>query len=576
MLSNAALFAVLVLSAAGVAAAGAATGGDAFPESRLITPAQGALLNSWANSSNTWKLCYTTFTMDKTSPAVYHKNCDKYKPTVTVVHNTGGRPGRCKGVWNYQDQLDFPSPCSPIGSNCSDPVGGPGQTGDCPSGGHGYGQCAGQCSFDDSACPVAGPPCGPTNPGNFTFGGYADATWSGDRVSKGTPACFIFGLGPDEPVHYGQSSQWASTSDWPAWDQLWIGGTSQFNPTGAGGPPGTYGSCSGPHPLQCGGDGNWGETELEVWRPVCAADAHCGAHETCDAKDGSCVCAVGWSGPGCGTCDKSRFCSGRGSCVLPSPSNTPACHCDAGYSGADCSTFAGSPLFPETRIVSPEWGTALDGWMPAGIPAGQVWKLCYSSDTMDKTTAEFHKRCDQYNKTVSVAKNTLGFDTSGTEGRPDNMKGATFGGFADESWSASGCGPGSWGGGCYKGTSANFIFGLGIPGGKPDGSDGTFRYPAKRGATNHFQLAGNDYWPVWGTVSVPDLFMGYKGAPGGETAGCWANARGGRTYEPVSEKGEYPVPPPLCGSLSMGVWGETELEVWRMATAEELRAASGP
>ena len=78
--------------------------------------------------------------------------------------------------------------------------------------------------------------------------------------------------------------------------------------------------------------------------------------------------------------------------MLPSSGNTPPCHCDAGYSGADCSTFAGSPLFPETKIISPKWGTALGSWLK---PAGQVWKLCYSSDTMNKTTAEFHSRCDQ-------------------------------------------------------------------------------------------------------------------------------------------------------------------------------------
>merc|ERR1740130_1488086 len=92
--------------------------------------------------------------MSKTSPAVYHTNCDKYKPTVTVVHNAGGRPGRCNGVWNYQDGMDVPSPCSPIGSNCSDPVGGPPGP-QCPDGGHGWGHCEGQCSFDGSGCPVA-------------------------------------------------------------------------------------------------------------------------------------------------------------------------------------------------------------------------------------------------------------------------------------------------------------------------------------------------------------------------------------------------------------------------------------
>jgi hypothetical protein len=60
--------------------------GAAFPGSRLIAPAHGALLNSWANrtAEQTWKLCYTTFTMSKTSPAEFHKSCDQYKPTFTA------------------------------------------------------------------------------------------------------------------------------------------------------------------------------------------------------------------------------------------------------------------------------------------------------------------------------------------------------------------------------------------------------------------------------------------------------------------------------------------------------------
>ena len=32
--------------------------------------------------------------------------------------------------------------------------------------------------------------------------------------------------------------------------------------------------------------------------------------------------------------------------------------------------------------------------------------------------------------------------------------------------------------------------------------------------------------------------------------------------------------PPICGSVSIGVFGETQLEVWRMATAEEELAAA--
>ena len=435
---------------------------SAFPESRLITPAQGVLLNRWAEqpAEQPWKLCYTTFSMDKT-PAAFHKGCDQYKPTVTVVHNAGGRPGRCQGEWEYQDGESGSQSCSPIGATCKDranPGGGPA----CPDGGHGSGKCEGVCASDcimrpgngcqvDEKCSVLGSPCGPyapspygpTNPGNFTFGGYAGATWGGGVQFKGPPAGFIFGLGPQEPEHFELHGQWVGPGFFPAWggvtpifglpnaDGLWIGGTSMHDPTGDHGegfPPGIPdGGCS--HGL-CGGNGNWGETELEVWRPVCYTDANCGAHQSCDANDGLCSCESGWSGLDCGTCDKKHFCSGRGSCVLPSSGNTPPCHCNTGYSGADCSTFAGSPLFPGTKIVSPEWGTALDNMtQQSGVQAGQVWKLCYSSDTMNKTTTEFHKRCDQYNKTLTVGHNSLGPGTSGTIGRPDSLIGRTFGGF---------------------------------------------------------------------------------------------------------------------------------------------------
>ena len=119
--------------------------------------------------------------------------------------------------------------------------------------------------------------------------------------------------------------------------------------------------------------------------------------------------------------------------MLPSSGNTPPCHCDAGYSGADCSTIVGSPMFPGTRIISPTWGTALDEMMQHPtrdgpvVPAGQVWKLCYSSDTMNRTVAEFHARCDPHDITLTVAHTF--HVRSGTLGRPDSLVGVTFGGF---------------------------------------------------------------------------------------------------------------------------------------------------
>ena len=62
--------------------------------------------------------------------------------------------------------------------------------------------------------------------------------------------------------------------------------------------------------------------------------------------------------------------------------------------------------------------------------------------------------------------------------------------------------------------------------------------------------------------------MGYKGPPG-HVADCETNARGGGTYAGAPDEPSGVQGPPICGSISLGVWGGTQLEVWRMATAEE-------
>ena len=156
--------------------------------------------------------------------------------------------------------------------------------------------------------------------------------------------------------------------------------------------------------------------------PPCRTAADCGAHQTCDTADGSCHCASGWTGAACGVCD--RPCGDRGSCVSTG-AYAGVCLCDSGYDGTNCSTLLyKSPLFLETQIVTPEWGTLLNDW--AKQPVDQKWALCYSSDTMNKTTDEFHKRCDQYAPTVTVAHNSLG---------------RTFGGFVRPSPAQPSCLP---------------------------------------------------------------------------------------------------------------------------------------
>ena len=86
---------VLVLLCGAGPAAGAGTGtgagagAGAFPESQLVSPAQGVQLNAWAEQTvdQRWELCYTSFGMNRTA-AEFHRRCDQFKPTITVARNS--------------------------------------------------------------------------------------------------------------------------------------------------------------------------------------------------------------------------------------------------------------------------------------------------------------------------------------------------------------------------------------------------------------------------------------------------------------------------------------------------------
>jgi hypothetical protein len=190
--------------------------------------------------------------------------------------------------------------------------------------------------------------------------------------------------------------------------------------------------------------------------------------------------------------------------------------------------------FPGSRILlnNVTWGTDVNDW--AGRAATQVWKLCYSSLTDNRTTLTFHEQCDRFNTTMTFARNSLGF---------------VFGGYAVRSWNGSACcaisantceAPPATN--CIDRTAAsNFIFRL-----QPDqpqrfmplgfgGDDGT-----------RFQNPGPTYWPSWG---YNDLIMGGLGGPPGGTYGYCLQ---GRTYEGVYDE--------ACGGTHN--WGPTDLEVW--------------
>jgi len=183
--------------------------GSAFPESRLITPAHGAQLNGWANQAvdQKWELCYNSHTMNKTTTE-FHRRCDEFKPTVTVARNSGGAAGR--GVCNT-----CPDGCGQDGQCGSDS-----STGPCK--GPGGGRCSDSQGKVPSNCWPIGEPCGETNPGNFTFGGFADATWEADKQDgpKGSAATFLFGLGPGKPERYGPTAATCANPNDKTKDQL--------------------------------------------------------------------------------------------------------------------------------------------------------------------------------------------------------------------------------------------------------------------------------------------------------------------------------------------------------------------
>eukprot|EP01046_Picozoa_sp_COSAG06_P035768 COSAG06_NODE_3878_length_4809_cov_166.836306_6_plen_162_part_00 len=104
-----------------------------------------------------------------------------------------------------------------------------------------------------------------------------------------------------------------------------------------------------------------------------------------------------------------KTCSGHGSCNA----NSGECRCAPGYTGVDCAEDDRSPYFPGSRLITKAGGDNLNGWMKAKVK-GKQWSLCFSSFTDDATTpSAFHKQCDQYSTTLTVARNSLNYTFGG-------------------------------------------------------------------------------------------------------------------------------------------------------------------
>ena len=92
--------------------------------------------------------------------------------------------------------------------------------------------------------------------------------------------------------------------------------------------------------------------------------------------------------------------------------------------------FRPSPFFPGSRLVTPEWGGTLNGWVDEG--EGQEWALCCSTFEGCDAAAKFHEGCDAHNTTLTVVHNA-GCLVAGSACDPENSGSNpgnfTFGGF---------------------------------------------------------------------------------------------------------------------------------------------------
>jgi hypothetical protein len=70
-----------------------------FPGSQILSPAQQITVSSWApqGPTQTWTLCFSSFTDDASDASVFHSQCDEYDVTMVVarhgaVPQTSGNP----------------------------------------------------------------------------------------------------------------------------------------------------------------------------------------------------------------------------------------------------------------------------------------------------------------------------------------------------------------------------------------------------------------------------------------------------------------------------------------------------
>ena len=122
-------------------------------------------------------------------------------------------------------------------------------------------QAAGSWSVD-ACCAVPGNDCHRDDGG----GPYC--------IDRASSSDWLFGLWPGPPQRFEPTgdyttNQWVTADQWPAWGR----GTDLAIGWDSGAPGGSHGKCNqgrtyrGTHGEICGGEYNWGATDVEGWYP---------------------------------------------------------------------------------------------------------------------------------------------------------------------------------------------------------------------------------------------------------------------------------------------------------------------
>ncbi len=119
----------------------------------------------------------------------------------------------------------------------------------------------------DACCAVPGNDC------LHDGGSHCNGNGCDGCVDRTSSSDWLFGLWPGppqrfEPIRAGTYYQNVVAGTWPAW-----GDNGELNIGGSGAPGGSDGYCNQGYTYRgtrgeiCGGDGNWGATDVEVWYP---------------------------------------------------------------------------------------------------------------------------------------------------------------------------------------------------------------------------------------------------------------------------------------------------------------------